>query len=139
VANPIQLISTDPTINFGTGAIIDGISDMFRIVASGILTTPNVSGLPAKGAISVVLGTGISYLPVNFFLLESSDGIGNTVELCPNQTISNAGAIAYVYEGWCRSDLAGTTTVIAQTFATTAGAGSTDNVYRYYILSQIGV
>ena len=123
----------------GTTVIVDGSSDVFKIAATGTMTTPNVGGTPAKGILTVTLTTNMSYLPATLFFVLSSDATANTSELCPNQIISNAGAIVFEYEGWVGLPASGTTTtrLVAQTFATTAGGGGTAATYRYYLLQEI--
>jgi hypothetical protein len=73
---PIQLTSTD-----GTTTIIDGVSDVFKIIASGTLSTGGVVP-PGQSSNQVNIATGLSTLPTYLSFVELVAGVskvGNTV------------------------------------------------------------
>jgi hypothetical protein len=123
--------------NPGGTVIIDGTSDLLKIVATGTIATSNVGGTPQKVQATATVATGITGIPANQFYDEFYDGVYNCSELCPCQVITSAGDIAFEFEGWTRDLGSGNTGIVVQTYATTSGGGGTAATYRYYIFKEV--
>jgi hypothetical protein len=123
----------------GSTTIIDGTSDMFRIVATGTLSTSGAGTGTAQAA--VTLTTGISTIPTALIWTEFLDtGTSqNAGEQSSTMVINlTSGAIAFLYEGWAElTATAGQTRMVVQTTATPVGAGGRAGVYRYYLMQQV--
>jgi hypothetical protein len=130
----LQVIAAD-----GATVIIDGTSDVFKIVATGTLGTSGAGTGTAQGA--VTLTTGLGVIPVcsvwqEFLDTATSQNAGEAgSSLIINLT---SGAIAFLYEGWAEATaVAGQTRVVAQTTATPVGAGGRSGTYRYYLMQEV--
>jgi hypothetical protein len=141
MTNPIRVQSIDTTLVAAPSgnAIVDGVSDILRIAATGTLTTSG-SGTGTAQA-SVVLATGQTVIPTCLGFLEffnSSSG-QNAGEQTPCLVLNNAtGVIVYLYELWAElTSTPGQIRIVAQTTATGAGGGDLAAVYRYYLLQQV--
>jgi len=120
----------------GTTVIIDGTSDMFRIAATGTLTTESFTGPGSSGFVTVDISTGFIYAPSSHYFVEGSADV--SFPLSHYQPGTSGGHVDYWWEG---------TTQIVNTNQTRARARTSTSisqvisayVYRYYILEQVGL
>jgi len=129
----LKVVSSD-----GSTTIIDGTSDVFKIVASGTLTTSGAGNGQSQSA--VTLTTGITVIPTCLIWQEFLDaGTSQNAGQQVNALVINltSGAIAFMYEGWAElTATPGQTRVVVQTTATPIGAGGRAGTYRYYVMQE---
>lgn len=126
------------TSSDGSTVIIDGTSDMFRIDATGTLSTSGAGTGTAHA--SVDLTTGLLDIPTCLIFEEFTDSLFgfNAGEPASALVLTAAGLVSFLYEGWAEiTAVTGVTKVVVQTSATTAGAGGRGGAYRYYVLEQV--
>lgn len=119
----------------GTTEIIDGVSDVLTIVASGTISSPAVAAHNA-GSTNVNVTTGLTYAPLcQASLLTAGNSFG-----MPDFNVDPATGLVTQYSRIQTIDLGGGVTqvrlVLVNGTATPIGAGAF--TYRYYLLRQIG-
>lgn len=135
-AGSITVRNNDATV------IIDGSSDFFTIVATGLLTLPRAT---KRGNVyqSVEIVTGLEYDPASLFFVKapSKDGKGNWSQPLPELTLSASGTILRMISGRCRyagGVGAAAKTQVQVTMFTSSPPEGTVNV-RYYVLQKTSI
>ncbi len=133
MSNPITILSTN-----GGLTIIDGVSDVFKIAATGLLITSGSGTGQANATATVNNPFGIN-IPI-CLIFNQGTGLANAnVAQCPVLILSSSGAVAWSYTGWVEATADPTKLlIVTQTTATTAGAGGMGSYYRYYLLAETG-
>lgn len=134
MANPIAILSTD-----NVTSIVDGVSDMFRIAASGTLT---IATGPAAGQSASVFLDNI--LPVD----STEGGGGNVVAnmwftqgvALPYLTLNMSTGAVYTMQAGnvTGGSLSGTYRAIFTWYAPTLSQAGSSATVRYYLLEQVG-
>lgn len=125
--------------NPGSTVIIDGTSDMHKIVATGTLATGANSGTSEVSA-SASLSTGLTYRPVNHWFLDLSAGAQHLPYYFNNWAVTaNAGADTLDgYNG--RANVVNTNqTQVTAYLATTRSAGLSSRTFRYYVYKEVAI
>jgi hypothetical protein len=126
----LQVVSSD-----GTTVIIDGTSDMFKIAATGTLSTPAATG-PGFSRAQVDLATGLTYNPMGIAYV----GVSLSQPCLAMVWDSATGLISDTYELLDLQVVSGNQTrVRVQTTTSRTGAGFLDYTYRYYVLQETAV
>jgi hypothetical protein len=132
----IQVINGKLTVtNPGSVVIIDGTSDMFRIVATGTLACA-APGAGAQTSAGATLSTGLTYGPASSWYV----GTGSGDIPCPYYIWNlSGGAINWSYEG--RANVINTNQTSVGAYQSRMSGAGADYVYtyRYYVLSQVAI
>lgn len=121
--------------NQGAVVIIDGTSDMFRIVATGTIYTAGFTNPANPGAVQTVnLPLGFSYRPAHaVFVTVGSVALGT-----PHLIVDNGGVVLDWYVAWVEQ--AGADTQVRVQVASSRGSGDTNSAaFRYYIYEQVSI
>ena len=119
--------------------IIDGTSDMFRVVATGnLFASAGPNGTP--GAIDQVivtldLATGLTYPPAHMMFVDQGS---NSVQPLPWENVTAAGE--WTDRTTCSANLVATNqTRVGFTWSAQANLTGNSRTVRYYILEQVGI
>jgi hypothetical protein len=119
--------------NAGSTVIIDGTSDIFKIVATGTITVPANGTAPVQNTNTVNLSTGLTYVPASLWFQQQS-GYSATM---PFLNFNNANGAALQYnssECWMPSSGHTGMWASALTISGTVVAWT----FRYYALVETG-
>lgn len=123
----LKVLSSD-----GSTVIIDGTSDMFKIVATGTLTTPTNGAVPVTNTASVTLSTGLTYSPASLWYQQDSGGS----DVTPVLVVTNLGAVAQY--NWAFVKVVNTNQTLAECVAFSVLNSVLAYTFRYYVLVETG-
>lgn len=132
--------------NAGATVIIDGTSNMFKIIATGEFTVPGVDGSGSGGGVSeetVVLGLGINYIPAYLGFTEvfiSPDNAGRTlprVVFDNSNGFADSGLVIDVIHMHVVDDASSSDTFVVGTLETRLDRSAGDVVVAYYVLKEV--
>lgn len=122
--------------NPGGTVIIDGEHDMFRILATGTLSSVLFAAPGNPGSqVSATVTTGLSYKPIVLVYMESNAGA--EAHLLPRITVNNAGVLLDWFTCW--AEQSGGDTKVQVTVSSTRVGGLPAYTFRYYILEQAAI
>ncbi len=125
MSNPIQIMGTD-----GSTRIIDGVSDVFRIAATGTIVVPSFTG-PGTSTNSVTLSLGLTYQPAWLGFVQNA-----VSRALPYYVVDfSNGTVVDGYDMWV-DVVGGDQTQITVATSTKVAGSFPGFTYRYYILQQ---
>jgi hypothetical protein len=117
--------------------IIDGTGDMFRIIASGTISTLTFSN-PGFYTSLITLETGLNYAPAFAAFLATTGG--NAYPVPYTQIGSGSGAhVDWYWEVWIHATGIGTTELTATVRSSVASGTTPGYTFRYYIFEQTAI
>lgn len=122
----------------GATVIIDGVSNVFKILVSGTITTASFTQ-PNEATATVDVTTGLNVDPANLCFIDLGDGAHAVPMLVPSTlaTDPNPTHILDLYEAWVAdSTTADKSTVTARTRSWRSGGTEPVRTYRYNVFAE---